>query len=65
METEYKHKTVIFYQMILASGISVLQIRDFQLVGQRAEGVKGILRLQLVQESCIFLLSRNTKNGEN
>ena len=65
METEYKHKTVIFCQMILAFEISVLQIRDFQLVGQRTEGLKGILRLQLVQESCIFLLSRNTKNGEN
>ena len=43
----------------------VLQIRDFQLVGQWAEGLKGILRPQLVQESCIFLLPRSTKNGEN
>ena len=40
---------------------SVLQIRDFQLVGQWAEG----LRPQLVQESCILLLPRSTKNGES
>ena len=44
---------------------SVLQIGNFQLVGQWAEGLKGILRPQLVQESCIFLLPRSTKSGEN
>ena len=43
--------------------IPVLQIRDFQLVGQWAEGLKGILRPQLVQESCMFLLPRSAKNG--
>ena len=43
----------------------MLQIRDFQLAGQWAEGLKGILRPQLVQESCIFLLPRSTKTGEN
>ena len=40
---------------------SVLQIRDFQLVVQWAEG----LRPQLVKESCILLLPRSTKNGES
>ena len=44
---------------------SVLQIRDFQLASQWAEGLKGILKPQLVQESCIFLLPRSTKIGEN
>ena len=32
---------------------------------EKAEGLKSILRSQLVQESCIFLTQRNTKNGEN
>ena len=41
--------------------ISVLQIRDFQLVGQWAEGLKGILRSQLVQKSYIFLLQEALK----
>ena len=41
----------------------MLQIRDFQLVSQWAEGLKGILRPQLVQESCMFLLPRSAKNG--
>ena len=45
--------------------IPVLQIRDFQLISQRAEGVKGILSPQVVQKRCIFLLPRSTKNGEN
>ena len=54
---------------------SVLQIRDFQsvspfcfytsMVGQRAEGLMGILRPKLVQESLPFLLPRSTKNHEN
>ena len=48
-----------------ATFASVLQIRDFQLVGQWAEGLKGISSPQVVQERCIFLLSRSTKNGEN
>ena len=39
----------------------VLQIRYFQFVGQWAEGLKGILRCQVVQERCIFLLPRSTK----
>ena len=43
----------------------MLQIRDFELVGQGAEGQKGILRPQLVQEICIFLLPRSTRSGEN
>ena len=38
---------------------------DFQLAGRGAEGLKGILRTQLVQESYIFLLPRSTENGEN
>ena len=45
--------------------MAVFQIRDFQLVGQWAEGLKGISRSHLVQESCIFLLPRSTKNGED
>ena len=51
--------------LLLILGNTVLQIRDFQLVSQWAESLKGILRPQLVQESCIFLLPRSTKNGEN
>ena len=44
----------------------VLQIRDyFQLVGQWAERLKGILSPKVVQERCIFLLPRSTKNAEN
>ena len=43
----------------------VLQIGDFQMVGQLAESLKGILRPQLVQERCIFLLLIRNKNGEN
>ena len=49
----------------MIASIAVLQIKDFQLVSQWAEGLKGILRPQLVQESCIFLLPRSTKNGES
>ena len=45
--------------------MAVLQIREFQLVGQWAEGLKGILSPQVVQERCLFLLPRSTKNGEN
>ena len=47
------------------SNETVLQIRDFQLVSQGTEGLKGILSPQVVQERCIFLLPRCTKNGEN
>ena len=39
----------------------VLQIRDFQLVDQWAEGLKGILRPQLVQGSCIFYFQEALK----
>ena len=39
----------------------MLQIRDFQLVGQWAEGLKGILRPQLVQESRIFYFQEALK----
>ena len=39
----------------------MLQIRDFQLVGQSAEGLKGILRPQLVQESRIFYFQEALK----
>ena len=44
---------------------TVLEIRDFQWGGQWAEGLKGILSPQVVQERCIFLLPRSTENGEN
>ena len=43
----------------------VFQIRDFQLVGQWAEGLKSILSPQVFQERCIFLLPGNTNNGQN
>ena len=43
----------------------VLHIRDVQLVSQGTEGLKGILRPQLVQESRTVLLPRSTKNAEN
>ena len=57
----------IYIVFSLPDSSAVLQIRDFQLVGQWAEGLKlkGIFRPQLVQESCIFLLPRSNKNGEN
>ena len=40
---------ISFYTQVFNT--SVLQIRDLQSVGQRAEGLMGILRSQLVQES--------------
>ena len=60
---ETSHFKPIQYPLLKTT--PVLQIRDFQLVGQWAEGLKGILSPQVVQERCIFLLPRSTKNGEN
>ena len=55
----------IFLKMLLVFSFIyiyiVLQIRDFQLVGQWAEGLKGVLRPELVQQCCLFLLPKNTK----
>lgn len=53
-----KHEALHCGKMLLVTLTTVLQIRDFQLVG-----LKGILKPQLVQKSCIFLLPSNTKNG--
>ena len=53
-----KHEALHCGKMLLVTLTTVLQIRDFQLVS-----LKSILKPQLVQKSCIFLLPRNIKNG--
>ena len=40
---------------------SVLQIRDFQLVDQCAEGLKGILRPELVRVGAHFYFQKSLK----
>ena len=62
---EHFAKIISIYSVVVFAISTVLQIRDFQLVGQWAEGLNGILSPQVVQERCIFLLSKSIKNGEN
>ena len=56
---ETSHFKPIQYPLLKTT--PVLQIRDFQLVGQWAEGLKGILSPQVVQKRCIFYFQEALK----
>ena len=47
-------KIISIYRVVVFAISTVFQVRDFQLVGQWAEGLNGILSPQVVQERCIL-----------